>query len=43
MEYEPKQAVDLPTCNFLDPELHLMDSRPGVTLEAFVTDSRNAD
>jgi hypothetical protein len=39
MEYEPKQAVYLPTCDFLDLELHLMDTRPpGVKPEAFVTE-----
>ncbi len=38
MEYEPKQAVYLPTCDFLELELHLMDTRPGVKPEAFVTE-----
>jgi hypothetical protein len=38
MEYEPKQAVYLPICDFLELELHLMDTRPGVKPEAFVTE-----
>jgi hypothetical protein len=38
MEYESKQAIYIPTINFLNLELFLMDSRPGVKLDAFVTD-----
>ncbi|WGG48713.1 hypothetical protein [Rugamonas sp. DEMB1] len=38
MEYQPKQAVDLPTCDFLELEFHLMDTRPGVKPEGFVTE-----
>jgi hypothetical protein len=38
MGYEPKQAVYLPTSDFLNLEFHLMDTRPGVTPEAFVTE-----
>jgi hypothetical protein len=38
MEYEPKQAVYPPTCDFLELELHLMDTRPGVKPEAFLTE-----
>jgi hypothetical protein len=38
MGYEPKQAVHLPVTDFLNLELHLMDTRPGVKPEAFVTE-----
>lgn len=37
MAYEAKQAVFLPTADFLTLELHLMQARPGVKLDAFVT------
>ena len=38
MEYESKQPVYLPTCDFLNLEFHLMDARPGVKPDAFVTE-----
>lgn len=38
MTYEPKQAVLLPTADFLTLELHLMGTRPGVKPDAFVTE-----
>ncbi|MBB3121466.1 hypothetical protein [Pseudoduganella violacea] len=38
MGYEAKQAVYLPTTDYLELELYLMDTRPGVRLDAFVTE-----
>lgn len=38
MAYEPKQPVYLPISDFLNLELHLMDTHPGVKPEAFVTE-----
>lgn len=38
MEYEPKQAVYLPTADYLQLEFHLMDTRPGVKPDAFVAE-----
>jgi hypothetical protein len=38
MEYEPKQAVYLPTIDFLNLEFFLMDARPGVKPDAFVAE-----
>ncbi|NRR29637.1 hypothetical protein HSX11_05520 [Oxalobacteraceae bacterium] len=38
MEYEAKQAEYLPTYDFLNLEFHLMDTRPGVKPNAFVTE-----
>jgi hypothetical protein len=38
MEYEFKQPVYLPICDFLSLEFHLMDTRPGVKADAFVTE-----
>lgn len=38
MEYEPKQPVNLPIEDFFNLEFHLMDTRPGVKPEAFVTE-----
>jgi hypothetical protein len=38
MEYEPKQAVYLPIADYLEPEFFLMDVRPGVKPDAFVTE-----
>jgi hypothetical protein len=38
MEYEAKQSVNLPIADFLELELHLMDTRPGVKPEALVTE-----
>ncbi len=38
MGYEPTQAVYLSTSDFLNLEFHLMDTRPGVKPEAFVTE-----
>jgi hypothetical protein len=38
MEYESKQAVYLSASDFLKLEFHLMDTRPGVKPEAFVTE-----
>ena len=37
MGYEAKQAVYLPVGDFMDLEFHLMDTRPGVKPDAFVT------
>lgn len=36
MSYEPMRPVNLPLCDFMDLEFHLMDTRPGVKPEAFV-------
>ncbi|WP_426164181.1 hypothetical protein ACN9MU_26315 [Pseudoduganella sp. R-32] len=41
MAYEAKQAVYLPVADFLQLELYLMDARPGVKPEEFVTDMLN--
>lgn len=38
MQYQPKQAVHLPTVDFLNLELHLLETRPGVKVDAFVTE-----
>ena len=38
MDYEPKRAVHLPLCDFMNLEFHLMDTRPGVKPETFVTE-----
>lgn len=38
MSYEPKQAMYLPIGDFLDLELHLMETRPGITPEIFVAE-----
>lgn len=35
--YEHKQIVNLPTADFLNLELHLLETRPGITPEAFLT------
>ena len=41
MTYEAKQAVYLPVTDFLQLEFFLMDMRPGVKPDAFVTDLVN--
>jgi|GEM_PF-3764105 len=38
MEYEPKQPVYLPVADYLELEFFLMDARPGVKPDAFVTE-----
>lgn len=38
MPYEAKQALHLPVGDFLRLELHLMETRPDIRPEAFVTD-----
>ena len=38
MDYEPKQVVYLPYSDFLDLDLYLTQTRPGVTPEAFLTE-----
>jgi hypothetical protein len=38
MEYEPKQPVYLPTADYLQLDLFLMETRPGVKPDAFVTE-----
>lgn len=38
MEYEAKQSLNLPVLDYLKLELHLMETRPDVRPEAFVTD-----
>lgn len=38
MAYEPKQAINLPLGDVFELELHLMESRPGVKLETFITE-----
>ena len=38
MAYEAKQAIYLPVVDFLNLEFHLMDTRPGVKPDAFVTE-----
>ena len=41
MAYEAKQAVYLPVTDFLTLEFYLMDARPGVKPDAFVTELVN--
>ncbi|MYN05243.1 hypothetical protein GTP41_24410 [Pseudoduganella sp. DS3] len=41
MDYDAKQAVYLPVTDYLKLDLYLMDARPGVKLDAFVTDLVN--
>lgn len=41
MAYEAKQAVYLPVTDFLNLEFYLMDARPGVKSDAFVTELVN--
>lgn len=41
MAYEAKQAVYLPVTDFLNLEFYLMDARPGVKPDAFVTELVN--
>jgi hypothetical protein len=38
MGYEPIKQIYLPLDSFLDFELHLMETRPGVKPEAFITE-----
>ena len=38
MTYDAKQAVYLPVADFLNLEFHLMDTRPGVKPDVFVTE-----
>ena len=38
MTYDAKQAVYLPVADFLNLEFHLMDTRPGVKPDIFVTE-----
>lgn len=38
MEYEAKQPVFLPIVDFLELELYLMNTRPGVTPDTFLKD-----
>ena len=38
MTYEAKQAVYLPVADFLNLEFHLMDTRPVVKPDVFVTE-----
>lgn len=38
MPYEPKRPLNLPLGDLMDLEFHLMDTRPGVKLESFVTE-----
>ncbi len=38
MEYVSTQPVYLPACDFLNLEFHLMDTRPGVKPDAFVSE-----
>jgi hypothetical protein len=38
MEYLPKRSVHLPLSDFMNLEFHLMDTRPGVKPDAFVTE-----
>jgi hypothetical protein len=38
MDYQPKQVVYLPYSDFLDLDLYLTQTRPGVTPEAFLTE-----
>ena len=41
MEYEAKQAVYLPVADYLQLDLYLMETRPGIKPDAFVTDLVN--
>jgi len=41
MAYEAKQAVYLPVTDFLRLELYLIEARPGIKPDAFVTDLVN--
>jgi hypothetical protein len=38
MDYEPKRAVHLPLCDFMNLEFHLMDTRPGVKPDTFIAE-----
>ncbi len=38
MKYEPKEPVYLPLDDYMKLEFHLMDTRPGVKPDAFVTE-----
>lgn len=38
MDYQAKQPIYLPVADFLNLEFHLMDTRPGVKADAFVTE-----
>jgi hypothetical protein len=38
MEYEAKQPIYIPILDFLNLEFHLMETRPGVKPETFVTE-----
>ena len=38
MKYEAKQAVYMPTADVLNLELHLLETRPGVQLDTFITE-----
>lgn len=38
MAYEAKQPIYLPLTDFMNLEFHLMDTRPGVKPDAFVTE-----
>ena len=38
MPYEHKQAIYLPITDFMKLELHLLETRPGVKTDAFVTE-----
>jgi len=38
MSYEPMRPINLPLCAFMNLEFHLMDTRPGVKPEAFITE-----
>lgn len=38
MEYESRQAVYIPVMDFLELELHLLETRPGMKPEAFIKD-----
>ena len=41
MDYDARQAVHLPVTDYLKLDLYLMDTHPGVKLDAFVTDLVN--
>ena len=41
MAYEAKQAVYLPVTDFLQLEFYLMDARPGIKPDAFITELVN--
>lgn len=38
MDYQAKQAIHLPVTDYLQLDLYLMEARPGVKPDAFVTD-----